>query len=152
MAVASRSRIVTEVDFDENGRRHGFVRSFHSVHSSAYGFIPIPKVVLKNGDGPTAMLVSGTHGNKYEGQVASCNLVKSLDPASIHGRVIILPAANCPPALVGRCTSPIDEDNLNRLLPGNPDGSVTDRSPTISSTSSCQWPIWCAICTPAGHH
>src|SRR5690242_20240173 len=125
--MTSKSRIVAEVDFDRNGRQHGFLRLFHSVHSSAYGFIPIPIVVLKNGDGPTALLVSGTHGDEYEGQVALCNLVKSLEPASIHGRVIILPAANFPAALVGRRTSPIDEGNLNRLFPGDPDGSVTEQ-------------------------
>ena len=127
MADTGRSRIVAEVDFDRNGRQHGFLRLFHSVHSSAYGFIPIPIVVLKNGDGPTALLVSGTHGDEYEGQVALCNLVKSLDPARIRGRVIILPAANFPAAMAGRRTSPIDEGNLNRLFPGDPDGTVTEQ-------------------------
>jgi hypothetical protein len=124
---ASKSRIVADVDFDKNGRQHGFLRLFHSVHSSAYGFIPIPIVVLKNGAGPTALLVSGTHGDEYEGQVALCNLVKSLDPARIRGRVIILPAANFPAAMAGRRTSPIDEGNLNRLFPGDPDGTVTEQ-------------------------
>ena len=127
MPGTSRSRIVAEVDFDKNGRQHGFLRLFHSVHSSAYGFIPIPIVVLRNGDGPTALLVSGTHGDEYEGQVALCNLTKSLDPARIQGRVIILPAANFPAALAGRRTSPIDEGNLNRLFPGDPDGMVTEQ-------------------------
>jgi len=124
---ASRSRIVAEVDFEKNGRQQGFLRLFHSVHSSAYGFIPIPIVVLKNGDGPTALLVSGNHGDEYEGQVALCNLAKSLDPARIQGRVIILPAANFPAAMAGRRTSPIDEGNLNRLFPGDPDGTVTEQ-------------------------
>ncbi len=123
----SRTRIIPEVDFARNGRQHGFLRLFHSVHSSAYGFIPIPIVVLKNGDGPTALFVSGTHGDEYEGQVALCNLAKSLDPARIHGRVIILPAANFPAAVAGRRTSPIDEGNLNRLFPGDPDGTVTQQ-------------------------
>jgi predicted deacylase len=127
MAAASKSRIVADVDFDKNGRQHGFLRLFHSVHSSAYGFIPIPIVVLKNGSGPTLLLVSGTHGDEYEGQVALCNLVKSLDPARIRGRVIILPAANFPAAMVGRRTSPIDEGNLNRLFPGDADGTVTEQ-------------------------
>jgi uncharacterized protein len=127
MPGTSGSRIVAEVDFGRNGRQHGFLRLFHSVHSSAYGFIPIPIVVLKNGDGPTALLVSGTHGDEYEGQVALCNLVKSLDSARIRGRVIILPAANLPAAIAGRRTSPIDDGNLNRLFPGDPDGTVTQQ-------------------------
>ena len=123
----SRTRIVPEVDFAKDGRQHGFLRLFHSVHSSAYGFIPIPIVVLKNGDGPTALFLSGNHGDEYEGQVALCNLAKSLDPARIHGRVILLPAANFPAAMAGRRTSPIDEGNLNRLFPGDPDGTVTQQ-------------------------
>jgi predicted deacylase len=127
MAATSRSRIVADVDFDRNGRQHGFLRLFHSVHSSAYGFIPIPIVVLKNGTGPTVLMVSGTHGDEYEGQVALCNLVKSLDPARIRGRVIIMPAANFPAAIAGRRTSPIDEGNLNRLFPGDPDGTITEQ-------------------------
>jgi len=123
----SKSRIAAEVDFEKNGRQQGFLRLSHSVHSSAYGFIPIPIVVLKNGTGPTVLLVSGTHGDEYEGQVALCNLAKSLDPARIHGQVIILPAANFPAAMAGRRTSPIDEGNLNRLFPGDPDGTVTQQ-------------------------
>src|SRR6185437_5134488 len=125
--MTSKSRIVAEVDFSKNGRQQGFLRLFHSVHSSAYGFIPIPIVVLKNGDGPTALLVSGTHGDEYEGQVALSNLVKSLDPARIHGRVIILPAANYPAAMAGLRTSPIDQGNLNRLFPGDANGTITQQ-------------------------
>ena len=59
MSSSSRSRIVAEVDFDRNGRQHGFLRLFHSVHSSAYGFIPIPIVVLRNG---TVAGVETEHG------------------------------------------------------------------------------------------
>lgn len=110
-----------------NGRQTGFLRLFHSVHNSAYGFIPVPVVVLRNGDGPTALFVSGNHGDEYEGQVALCNLARSLDPARIQGRVIILPAANLPAAVAGRRTSPLDEGNLNRTFPGDPDGTPTQQ-------------------------
>lgn len=127
MPETRRSRIVSEVDFNRDGRQHGFLRLFHSVHSSAYGFIPIPIVVIKNGAGPTALFVSGNHGDEYEGQVALANLTKSLDPASIKGRVIILPMANFPAGMAGRRTSPIDDGNLNRSFPGNPDGTVTQQ-------------------------
>jgi predicted deacylase len=127
MPTARRSRIVAEVDFARNGRQTGFLRLFHSVHNSAYGFIPIPIVVLRNGEGPTALFVSGNHGDEYEGQVALCNLARTLDPARIQGRVIILPAANFPAAVAGRRTSPLDDGNLNRLFPGDPDGTVTQQ-------------------------
>ena len=45
-----RTRLVSEVDLDGVGAQRGFIRLFHSVHSSAYGFIPIPVVVLRNGE------------------------------------------------------------------------------------------------------
>jgi uncharacterized protein len=122
-----RSRLVPEVDFNKDGKQTGFIRLFHSVHASAYGFIPIPIVVIRNGEGPTALFVSGNHGDEYEGQVALCNLARSLDPARIKGRVILLPMANFPAGMAGRRTSPIDEGNLNRSFPGSPDGTVTQQ-------------------------
>ena len=68
-----KSRLVPEVDFDAPGAQYGFVRLFHSVHRSAYGYIPIPIVVLRNGEGPTALFCSGTHGDEYEGQAHSAS-------------------------------------------------------------------------------
>jgi predicted deacylase len=123
----SRTALVSEVDFDAAGAQYGFIRLFHSVHRSAYGYIPIPIVVLKNGTGPTALFVSGTHGDEYEGQVALCNLARSLKPEAIQGRVILLPAANLPAAVAGTRTSPLDDGNLNRLFPGDFEGSVTEQ-------------------------
>ncbi len=127
MSEAARSRLIPEVDFNAEGKQTGFIRLFHSVHASAYGFIPIPIVVVKNGEGPTALFVSGNHGDEYEGQVALCNLARTLEPSAIKGRVIILPMANFPAAMAGKRTSPIDEGNLNRTFPGNPDGTVTQQ-------------------------
>ncbi len=125
--MTGKSRLVPEVDFDAPGAQYGFVRLFHSVHRSAYGYIPIPIVVLKNGEGPTALFIAGTHGDEYEGQVALCNLARTLRPEAIKGRVILLPAANLPAVVAGMRTSPIDDGNLNRLFPGDAEGSVTEQ-------------------------
>ncbi len=122
-----RTRIIPEIDFEKDGAQHGFLRLFHSTHQSAYGFIPIPIIVIRNGAGPTAFFMSGNHGDEYEGQVAICNLAKSLAPDKISGRVILLPAANYPAAMAGRRVSPIDDLNLNRIFPGDPDGTVTQQ-------------------------
>ena len=59
------SRLTAEIDLQADGKAHGFVRVPHSVHRSAYGWIPIPAVCLKNGDGPTVLLSSGNHGDEY---------------------------------------------------------------------------------------
>jgi N2-acetyl-L-2,4-diaminobutanoate deacetylase len=45
----------------------------------------------------------------------------------VSGRVIIVPAMNFPAFRAARRTSPIDAGNLNRIFPGRPDGSVTEK-------------------------
>ena len=75
-----RSLITSEVDFDKDGRQTGFLRLPHSVHRSAYGWIPIPIISIKNGDGPTILLMAGNHGDEYEGQVALSKLCRALAP------------------------------------------------------------------------
>jgi len=39
--------IKSDVDFETHGKHHGFLRLAHSVHHSAYGWIPVPVVVFK---------------------------------------------------------------------------------------------------------
>jgi uncharacterized protein len=119
------SHIFSEIDFNQNGKQTGFLRLPHSVHRSAYGWIPIPIVMIKNGEGPTVLLMSGNHGDEYEGQVTICKLVQELEAEDIQGRLIMLPMANYPAALAGLRTSPIDEGNLNRTFPGDKDGNPT---------------------------
>ena len=121
----SDSLIRSEVDFDADGKHNGFLRLPHSVHRSAYGWIPIPIVMIKNGDGPTALLISGNHGDEFEGQVALTKLCRELSPDQVRGRLIILTMANYPAALAGTRTSPIDDGNLNRVFPGDPRGTPT---------------------------
>lgn len=125
MAAPATSRISSEVDFDRAGKQQGFLRLPHSVHRSAYGWIPIPVVCIKNGEGPRVLLMAGNHGDEYEGQVALAKLVKELGPKDVRGRLIVLPMANFPAARAGSRTSPIDGGNLNRTFPGAPDGTVT---------------------------
>jgi len=121
----SRSRISADIDFDKEGKQHGFLRLPHSVHESAYGWIPIPITSIKNGAGPRVLLVSGNHGDEYEGQVTLMKLTRRLRAEDVKGRILILSAANFPAAMAGRRTSPIDGGNLNRSFPGDPNGQPT---------------------------
>ena len=92
---------------------------------SAYGNISIPIAIIKNGDGPTALLTAGNHGDEYEGQIALSHLIRELDVTELSGRVIILPALNLPAAMAGTRVWPLDEANLHRSFPGNSDGGPT---------------------------
>ncbi|GAA0780459.1 N-alpha-acetyl diaminobutyric acid deacetylase DoeB [Roseibium denhamense] len=115
------------VPFDRDGTHHGFLRLPYSRDDSAWGSVMIPITVIRNGDGPTALLTGGNHGDEYEGPVALQNLALTLTPEDIRGRVIIVPAFNYPAFEAGTRTSPIDKGNLNRSFPGRPDGTVTQK-------------------------
>ncbi len=117
--------ITSEVDFDVDGKHAGFLRLPHSTHRSAYGWIPVPIVTIRNGEGPTILLMSGNHGDEYEGQIALTKLCRELDPGDIRGRILILTMTNYPAAEAGLRTSPIDDGNLNRTFPGDPLGPPT---------------------------
>lgn len=112
-----------EIDLDTDGKHTGFLRLPHSVHRSAYGWIPIPIVSIRNGDGPVVIVSAGTHGDEYEGQIIVSRLVREIDPGVLRGQLILLPMANAPAAEAGLRTSPIDDGNLNRLYPGDPMGT-----------------------------
>jgi predicted deacylase len=121
----SNSMLWTRVDYEKDGKQNGWLQLPHSVTRSAYGNISIPLTVIKNGKGPTAFLMAGNHGDEYEGQVALCKLIQGLEAQDIQGRVIVIPAMNLPAAMAGVRVSPIDQGNLNRAFPGDPNGSAT---------------------------
>lgn len=101
----------------------GYLRVPHSVHRSAYGWIPVPITVISNGAGPTLVISAGVHGDEYEGQIAVANLAREVCAADLRGRLILLPLLNLPAAEAGTRVSPIDDGNLNRLYPGDPAGT-----------------------------
>jgi predicted deacylase len=116
-----------DIDLDAPGKRYGHIRVPHSTHDSAYGFIPIPLAVIRGGAGPDVLLTAGNHGDEYEGQIALLKLMRELEPQVINGRLIIAPRLNLPAAAAGKRTSPLDDGNLNRLFPGEAEGTPTDQ-------------------------
>ena len=115
------------IPFDADGAYHGFLRLPYSRDDSAWGSVMIPISVVRNGEGPTALLTGANHGDEYEGPVALQDLALNLSPTAINGRVIIVPAFNYPAFRAGRRVSPIDQGNMNRAFPGRPDGTVTEK-------------------------
>ena len=108
-----------------DGKTSGYVKIPFSSDLSGYGFIALPIVIIGNGDGPTVLLLAGSQGDEYEGQVALARLAQLLEPDAMVGRVIIVPMANAPAANAGLRNSPIDGFNLNRIYPGDVRGRPT---------------------------
>ncbi|MBN9672959.1 N(2)-acetyl-L-2,4-diaminobutanoate deacetylase DoeB [Roseibium aggregatum] len=123
----AQNPIAATIPLNEDGIHHGFLKLPYSRDDSAWGSVMIPTTVIRNGDGPTALLTGANHGDEYEGPVALQELALTLSPDDIQGRVIIVPAFNYPAFRAGSRTSPIDKGNLNRSFPGRPDGTVTEK-------------------------
>jgi N-alpha-acetyl-L-2,4-diaminobutyrate deacetylase len=121
------SPIAPTVDFERNGVQHGFLKLPYSRDDSAWGTVMIPIAVIRNGNGPTALMTGANHGDEYEGAVALFDLANTLRAEDVRGRIIVVPAMNYPAFRAGRRTSPIDGSNMNRSFPGRPDGTVTEK-------------------------
>jgi len=115
----------TTVDFGRPGKQIGVFHIPLSVHDDAWGVVPVPVAVIKNGEGPTVILEGGNHGDEYEGPITLGELIRDLDPVDVSGRLIFIPAINLPAVNAARRTSPIDEVNLNRAFPGEAMGTTT---------------------------
>jgi predicted deacylase len=106
---------------------------------AASGFIDVPagvdaatripiSIVRGPQPGPTLALIAGTHGSEVAPIVALQRVRAMLDPAALRGTVLIVHVANLP-SFLGRTVyySPIDGKNLNRVYPGKPEGTVSER-------------------------
>jgi predicted deacylase len=122
-----KTRIWTPLDFDRQGKQSGHFFVPHSVTSSAYGNVAVPIVSIRNGEGPTVLLMAGNHGDEFEGQIVACRISRLVQASHIVGHLIICPAANFPAAQSGQRVSSIDHGNLNRSFPGSPNGTVTEQ-------------------------
>jgi predicted deacylase len=78
--------------------------------------------------GPAVLVTGGIHGSEYASIDAVIRLGAGLDPAAVKGQVLCLPLMN-PAAFWERTAyvSPIDNLNLNRVFPGKPKGSFSER-------------------------
>jgi len=78
--------------------------------------------------GPTLAVTAGIHGAEYASIAAALQLGQSLEPEGLRGRVIVVPVANVPAFRMRSIyVCPLDGQNLNRMFPGNPDGTASEQ-------------------------
>jgi predicted deacylase len=81
----------------------------------------VPIGVVAGGEGPTALVVGGVHGDEPEGQVAALDLLRRTRPEDVRGRLLVIPCAS-PEASRAYTRLWPSGANLNRSFPGSPDG------------------------------
>ena len=73
--------------------------------------------------GPKMLVTAGIHAAEYTGTLAAIRLGELIDPAEVRGTLLILPLLNRPGFYERSIyVNPEDNDNLNRLFPGDPNG------------------------------
>ena len=89
----------------------------------------VPHVLLcGERPGPTVLISAGIHNAEYVGIQAAIELSNELDVKELRGNVVILPLINRS-GFENRTMSRVFEDgkNLNRVFPGDREGSEADR-------------------------
>ncbi|MCA9084455.1 MAG: succinylglutamate desuccinylase/aspartoacylase family protein [Planctomycetaceae bacterium] len=119
--------LFTTIDFDQPGKQHGCLQVPYSHDLAGWANVFIPVTCIRNGVGPTVLIIGGNHGDEYQGQIAAWNLSRELTPDEVTGRIILIPSLNFPAAREAKRLSPLDGMNMNRAFPGTPEGPVTSQ-------------------------
>ncbi len=96
----------------------------------------LPLTVIKGKDkGIVFTILAGVHGAEYAPIIATQKLIKKFEVNRLSGTIIILPITN-----IGSFYSstpyvnPIDNLNINRIFPGNKNGSVSEKIANFIAT------------------
>ena len=102
------------------------VSGFVHIIGAEFG-IPVT-LICGEKEGETVLISGGVHNAEYVGIQAAMQLADELDPKKIAGNIIVIRLMNRT-GFEHRTMSLTYEDgkNLNRVFPGNPNGTLSDR-------------------------
>ena len=85
----------------------------------------VPLIVARgHKEGPVLGLTAAVHGNELNGIPVIQRLFKELDLSSLRGTIVGVPVVNVPSLLRNKRRF-IDGTDLNHIMPGRPDGNVS---------------------------
>lgn len=85
------------------------------------------QTIVGNAPGPHLLIIGGVHGDEWEPMVACRRLLKTFAPATLRGRVTVVPVVNEAAFLRGTRMAD-DLLDLARVCPGNAEGSITEQA------------------------
>ena len=127
LASSTNTSLKIHVISDDGIKQVGWLDIPNPNNRSAWGVIRVPYTVISNNEGPTALLSAGVHGDEYEGQIALNKLSHEINPEHVQGRIIILPSLNVQGTYAATRLTPAKEQDLNRVFPGNVEGTPAER-------------------------
>lgn len=115
--------VACSIDLNATGKQTGYLKIGDSTNNSGWATFHLPIISIKNGLGPTVLVLGGNHGDEYEGQFAAAEIAQSLVPDDLQGRIIIIPCLSQAASKAGTRLWP-DGTNFNRIFPGDENGGV----------------------------
>lgn len=79
------------------------------------------------GGGPTVGICAAIHGDEPTGTEIVLALARRLSSREFRGRLLLLPVANPLAFAANRRHTPLDDQNLNRVFPGDRDGWLSEK-------------------------
>jgi predicted deacylase len=120
------SPVHCSIDLDAPGKQVGRLELPRSNNTSGWSSLFIPIVSIKGGEGPTAIVIGGVHGDEPEGQIAALRLARETEPSGVLGQLIVVPCAS-PDASREYTRLWPNGVNFNRSFPGSPDGAPDEQ-------------------------
>ena len=106
--------------------RHRFDVPVPGKEGAEYPRVPV-EVLVGQSHHPCLGLVAGVHGDEYDGILTLQGLARDIAPEGMRGTLLIVPVANPFAFGVGQRRTPEDAQDLNRVFPGDRDGSLSGR-------------------------
>jgi hypothetical protein len=98
----------------------------HDAHNDVRSTIPLG-IIEGDAPGPTLAVIGGVHATEYAAHEGVVRFWERLDPSEISGRVLVVLVADAVAmARKSAYVNPVDGKNLNRVWPGEEDGTITE--------------------------
>ena len=120
------ARIKSNIDLSKSGYQYGELMLPWSNNSVPLGYHPTPFISIKNGSGKKILIIGGNHGDEFEGPCAIMRLAQNIKYKELKGQVILIPALSFEAVKNSSRVSPLDNKNMNRAFPGDPNGTPTE--------------------------
>lgn len=86
----------------------------------------VPLIIIRGvNKGPTLGITAAVHGDELNGISTIFKLIEQVDPEKLSGTLVLVPISNVPGYLMNQRTFS-DGVDLNRMMPGKPDGNSSD--------------------------
>lgn len=126
--MANQPSLIDALDLDQYplGTRHHLRFRVADFPDGSPLTIPLTLLIGRRRQ-PKVVAVAGVHGDEFEGPRALMALARELVPVDLNGVVVLVPISN-PLAYNARSReAPEDGLNLNRIFPGHPNGTLSQR-------------------------